>query len=156
MITTTEGRNGSWLITAQDGPYQVTIRTVAWDDKERKTRVYVYGEDDVDFTEANAAEKAALDRDGHWPRRGDYPDTDKMFDRLNRQVVKNKKNLIAEVGEHIEHVAGLLDGRKLNFSRKAGCSCPCSPGFITDTYLYTAVAGQRRRINSIAIERTVA
>jgi hypothetical protein len=62
--------------------------------------------------------------------RGEFPEVDKAYDRFNRAKVRIMKAHLAAAME-----ADLLpsgDRVKPRFSKKAGCSCPCSPGFILD------------------------
>lgn len=62
--------------------------------------------------------------------RGVDPENDKAYDRYNRSLVRiQKAHLIAAME------AGLIPGDErmtARFSRKAGCSCSCSPGFILE------------------------
>jgi len=57
-------------------------------------------------------------------RRGEYPEVDKAWDRHNRALVKVWREWTTAA---LEQVFG--EG-KVHFSRKAGCACGCSPGFI--------------------------
>lgn len=62
--------------------------------------------------------------------RGVDPENDKAYDRFNRAVTRIWKSHLVAAME-----AGLMPGGervKPRFSKKAGCSCPCSPGFILD------------------------
>lgn len=62
--------------------------------------------------------------------RGVDPENDKAYDRFNKAQVRIwKAHLVAAME------AGLVPGGErvtARFSRKAGCSCTCSPGFILD------------------------
>ena len=68
--------------------------------------------------------------------RGEDPEMDKKWDRYNRQEVSNMRDVFQEVVDHPDfdrlpiQVQEVLIG-KLPFSRKAGCSCGCSPAFKT-------------------------
>lgn len=104
---------------------------------QRKARIYVAGEDDVDFSEAYALQKANGYQD-----RGTNPEEDKLFNRLNREVVRNQKAVIEGAMAEDEWVRSLLEAVKLTFSRKAGCSCGCSAGFVPSLHLRARVAYQ--------------
>lgn len=52
--------------------------------------------------------------------KGDDPDNDRAWRAYNRAEVKNMRTFLSAV----------VDGT-WNFNRRAGCSCPCSPGFTT-------------------------
>jgi hypothetical protein len=61
--------------------------------------------------------------------RGDFPALDKAFDKMNREIVAAKR----EVFEAALKALGFEFAKgQVKFSRKAGCSCGCSPGFILD------------------------
>jgi len=148
-FTFAKGHNGAWYAKANCGEFTVTVHTRAWDEKATKTRLYVGGEAEVDFSAAYEADYA----DGGPKPRGQRPEVDKLYDSLNRQVVKNKKALLAEAKEQAA-VAELLGERKMTFSRKAGCSCGCSAGFILDGMAYAETEAGRKPITSIWIERS--
>lgn len=117
--------------TIETEAYTITVRFAKnnWDrEAQRKTRLYVSGETKVDFTEAYELQKA----NGYAPI-GTNPDEDKLFRKLNREVVKNKRAVAADAIEAVYELGEMIDSSKLSFSNKAGCSmCPCSPGFIVD------------------------
>ena len=81
--------------------------------------ISVYGEDDVDFSGLPHT------------RIGDFPEIDREYTRRNKLVVAAQRAVLKEatsIEGLPEWLQALLDG-KLSFSRKAGCSCGCSPGF---------------------------
>lgn len=113
--------------------FRILIDFTLWGydrESQRKARVSVDGEDEVDFTEAYALQKA-----NGYQNRGVNPEEDKLFAKLNRQVVANKKAVIEAAKAESAYLAEMLDGRKLAFSRTAGCSCGCSPAFVPDRHL---------------------
>lgn len=65
---------------------------------------------------------------------GDDPEMDKRWKAHNREVIKAKRDVLAHVLNHPEFTQLPDDlqkalSSKMGFSRYAGCSCPCSPGF---------------------------
>ena len=100
-----------------------------------KARIYVSGEESVDFTEAyamqreNEAAYSAANPERPFYGKGDFPEEDKLFAKLNRQVVKNQKAVIEEALQTVEGLDFLADN-PLTFSKKAGCGCGCSPAFV--------------------------
>lgn len=62
--------------------------------------------------------------------RGEDVEVDKAYDRYNRAQVRIwKAHLVAAMEQGVvPNVEGI------RFSKKAGCSCPCSPGFIVDKF----------------------
>lgn len=62
--------------------------------------------------------------------------------RRSRPYTEYRK-LLPEIFEK----AGIPAGTKASWSQKAGCSCPCSPGFVLDYYsninIWADVAGPR-------------
>lgn len=136
----------TWTRTYSDGIVRFSFRTQVgdvaiaiiaeenWRRPASKTRVYIDGEEPA--TESlELAER--LSREAGSLMRGVSLEADKAWDKHNRQVVKNKKARLAELIETIPLAHDLLAGVKLNFSRKAGCSCGCSAGFIADRAVLT-------------------
>jgi hypothetical protein len=107
-----------------------------------KVRVSVYGENDVDFTEANELSTAAGDH-----MRGASVEADKAWDKANRQVVKNQKALAAEAIGKFDEI-NFLEGVKFNFSKYCFCSCPCSPGLIGEARPFINVPTEVSNYNS--------
>lgn len=62
--------------------------------------------------------------------RGDGSAEDKAWKAYNRAEVANQRDLIEEALAQNPELATKLG--KLSFSRKAGCGCGCSPGFIAE------------------------
>lgn len=60
-------------------------------------------------------------------RKGDDAANDKARRAYNRREVEIMRAAAAEALD--------VDPSALKFSRKAGCSCPCSPGFRLDVYV---------------------
>jgi len=109
----------------------------------------VAGEEPVDFTAAYEADRA----DGGPQPRGQRPEVDKLFDQLNRQVVKNQKKVALAAIAKIPALAELIEDCKMTFSKKAGCSCGCSPAFILDQTIMVPTDMGARFVSSIAIEK---
>lgn len=109
-----------------------------------KTRIFVDGEVEVDFSEAAQLSDAAGTRS-----RGESLEADKAWDRANRQVVKNQRALIEEAITAVPELAAVLDGVKLNHSRYAGCSmCKCSPGFIAQARVHVGAETNAHKYNA--------
>lgn len=89
-----------------------------------KARVYVSGNEDVDYIKAYALMKE-LDPQNQ----GVSPEVNALFRKLNRQEVKNMKAVIEEALQTVEGLDFLADN-SLTFSKKAGCGCGCSPAFV--------------------------
>ncbi|WIC89472.1 hypothetical protein SEA_BAJUNIPER_49 [Microbacterium phage BAjuniper] len=120
-------------LEAEGFTVQVVLHPLYSYKRPTKARVYVGGEEDVDFSEAYAMQRANAETHGDpFYGKGTFPEEDKLFAKLNRQVVKNQKAVIEEAMQTSEAVADLLADRKLTFSRTAGCSCGCSSGFVPD------------------------
>jgi len=143
------GKSGVWYAKGEFGEFEISIRTRAWDEKAKRTRLYVSGEEDVDFSAAYEADRA----DGGPQPRGQRPEVDKMFDALNRQVVRNQKKVALEAIAAIEPLAELVGKQKMTFSRKAGCSCGCSPAFILDATAMVDTDKGARFVSSIAVTK---
>ena len=63
--------------------------------------------------------------------RGEYPALDKAFDKMNREIVAAKTEVFktALLALGMDEASVEAKGA-VKFSRKAGCSCGCSPGFL--------------------------
>jgi hypothetical protein len=77
----------------------------------------IYGNDATITYEPFDADQAC------YTSRGDDVEVDKAWDRHNKAQVAAWQEVLRQVDHHT-HVG------KSRFSRKAGCSCPCSPGFV--------------------------
>lgn len=107
------------------GEYRLTFAT--WREQGKKTRIYVSFPSDEEVEEASGIPHASL----RYTVRGEDPEIDKLFDRWNRWVVKLSRPAALEAARWL---AG-GDEVRVNFSRHAGCSCPCSPGLVADRVL---------------------
>ncbi len=65
-----------------------------------------------------------------YTKKGEWPPLDKAFNKMNREIVEAKRKLLDKALKALD----ISIEKKPSFSRKAGCSCGCSPGFILDTY----------------------
>ena len=66
--------------------------------------------------------------------KGDDPENDKAWRKYNRDEIAEMRKLLADVNVFLSDISnGFL---KYNFSRKAGCDCGCSPGFVADQTLF--------------------
>ncbi len=114
-----------FTVTTSDYDYEIRLTTAkTW--KAKKTRFYVAGETEADFTEAQELSRLA----GSYSR-GVSPQADKAWDRGNREIVKNQRAVIEEALQASPLLRQIVGNHALTFSRKAGCWCPCSPGFIS-------------------------
>jgi hypothetical protein len=107
----------------------------AW---SKTTRVYVG--DDCNFLAADAyklveleAAEAALG-ERQCSTKGEFPEVDTLYKRLNRMVgrvkVQAAKELVRILSAALELENVRMPHTTQKFSRYAGCSCPCSPGVI--------------------------
>lgn len=93
---------------------EVHVVTIPFE--EKKTRVYVNGTE----PEMEQPPNSIL---------GEDPELDAQWRKYNREEIR----LMREAAQATIDAIG-WDAGKLSFSRKAGCSCPCSPGFISQAY----------------------
>lgn len=111
--------------------------------KARKARVYAWGAEPVSFDHLP---------DG-WQFNKD-PEIVKECKRLNRIEIANMRALVAEaVAECDNDVIREVANGKMSFSRKAGCSCGCSPGFVLDRLIPVQVNGRERYVDQVSFER---
>lgn len=88
----------------------VTERERDWRERASKPRAFVGG----------SAVEPAWEHPPFGSSRGDGSDEDKAWRKFNREELRLRKLVLKAVG---------VEGK---FSRRAGCSCPCSPGFVTE------------------------
>jgi hypothetical protein len=62
-----------------------------------------------------------------YTRKGEQPEVDAAWRKYNQAEIKLERAVIDDVRKRYG-----LDLGKLSFSRTAGCSCKCSPGFISN------------------------
>lgn len=99
----------------------------------RKPRIYTSG----------SAIKPDFDHPPYGTKRGDGSDEDKAWRAYNREEIRLQRELatraLKALKEHGLKTYGATVGTvETRFSRKAGCSCGCSPGLILQA---DAVAG---------------
>lgn len=128
---------GEWTFEYEGDAYEVKVRPDR--DSRRNSinsKAYVCDVDRVEPSPSLAeihARAVELGAVNGYTVRGAYPEIDKMWDEHNRQIVAAKRDLfLAALRAGDPTWTGLSAGDKLTFSRKAGCSCGCSPGFITN------------------------
>lgn len=132
MLEITKGKH--WPEATIDGPHgPITITFLGRENERftaryhRKSRAYPSSADLCKKVPDLAAAEAALPLP---KERGEDPENDRAYDGFNRRYIKaaraELKAVLAALAE-----AGMVDaGATASFSRHAGCSCPCSPGFI--------------------------
>lgn len=98
-------------------------------EKRTRGRAYVHGWfDDIGYDLQHSVCRG-LGIDTVYTQRDAHPLMDKAWDAFNSVIVAAKKQVLDEALDalKIEPAA-----RSSKFSRKAGCSCGCSPGFILE------------------------
>jgi hypothetical protein len=113
----------AFLFSTVAGRHQVLARFMTDEDLRRShggryTRTY------VDISDVNLG--------GHPPysMKGDDPTNDAAWRAFNRKELNAMKLKLSRVRPVLERVFGMAPGAFWSFSRKAGCSCSCSPGFV--------------------------
>jgi hypothetical protein len=92
-----------------------------------KPRVYVsLPEGMLPSDSALDALASKLGATSKYTRRGEFPELDKAWDAHNRAIIKAERDVLMPL------LKGTQFEGKASFSRKAGCSCGCSPGFILE------------------------
>lgn len=66
--------------------------------------------------------------------KGEDPTNDAAWRAYNHRELVAMKLKLSRVRPVLEATFGMAPGAQWSFSRKAGCSCPCSPGFILKGY----------------------
>lgn len=151
----TKGGSYSGAYTVPGFRIHVTASNGYSAEDRKKARVYVSGADDVDFAEAYEATRRDTEAKGSSAIRGDNPATDKMFDRLNRQVVKNERAVLDAALSASADLRELVGDAALHFSRKAGCSCGCSAGFVASHHIAVQHDGRTLNVTDVFVTREV-
>lgn len=90
--------------------------------RDRKTRAYV----DIDPADV------PMDHPPYGSVRGDGSDEDRAWRAFNRAETAAMRLKLSRVTAVLEAAGGMPADAAWHFSRKAGCSCGCSPGFVLD------------------------
>ena len=101
------------IVIAETENFIIKARTADWTTRTSKTRISA----DV----SQAAMEAAIGAHPAW-------DDNEGWKSYNRKEVKVMKTQILEANKEFAFLPTF--DWKMNFSRKAGCSCGCSPAFI--------------------------
>jgi len=99
----------------------VTCRRASASRSIPKTRVYVHAPNPEDVGGMAKPE---------YTTRGDDPENDKRWRQYNWQEIKVMRLFADAVLEDACKALGVTELGVIHFSRKAGCSCGCSPGFV--------------------------
>ncbi len=77
-------------------------------------------------------EDFGFDARPEYSRKGENPELDKAWKKYNKIEVNLQRGIIDQAVKH-----GMIEedlAKELKWSRKAGCSCGCSPGWTTRDY----------------------
>jgi len=110
----------STLVELGGALYRVTaeLRGRRYDERPSKGRMYIWGEPSPEAV-------GLADRAPAPSRKGDDEALDAEWRRYNRAELKTLRAIADKAAEG-------LGVRVDRFSRKAGCSCGCSPGFVLE------------------------
>lgn len=120
QITTIEFNDEFCILSAK-------VSDRGYHDKGRHTYVNVY----CDF-DPEEIYGSGFTYQPEYSIKGENPDNDKLWKKYNKFEVATQKKLIQKAIELEMIPADVLEG--LSFSRKAGCSCGCSPGWKSKDY----------------------
>jgi hypothetical protein len=124
--------------------YVVKAVARSGDERSSKSRAYVSRVlavlHDVRLRELEEQEASLGDR--RFSERGEFPDVDKLYDRLNRRVATVYREIALDALRRLE--CGDFTG---NFSRYAGCSCPCSPGVVLSRGYYSRIGDRMCQVD---------
>ena len=121
----------SYKFVDGDRMVNVTVRRIDDDRKRSHGRAHVSNwSDKLSGSDVLTPFAKALGLDNPYTRRGDHPAMDKAWDAFNSIIIDSKtadlKIVLSKVAEQLP----MYKDAQLQFSRKAGCPCGCSPGFI--------------------------
>jgi hypothetical protein len=91
-----------------------------------------------------------IPRSYHYGYKNDYFKAPRMYVSVADETImdnlanrKRRPYNIYKTLIHSSDIASVLDLSKLSWSQKAGCSCPCSPGFILNPQILKDEDGNR-------------
>lgn len=126
--------SGATLYTAHIGVRESTANNV----RSAFVSVHLHDEPTDDHLDRLAAGLGALSK---YTKRGDFPALDKAWDAHNKHLIRLQRAVLTD------YFAIAADTQpEMRFSRKAGCSCGCSPGWLVKG-LPRPNAGYRRQLN---------
>lgn len=158
----------SFELTVGQDTYEVKYLFVDWNTSYKKTRVFFSGVTSPiadpeweDFphlhTQLNEGREYKFEP-GYvlHTQRGDFPEIDKAWDRANRAYVDASTHHVERVLRTLFFQGDLSGGNnvlgKVRFSKNAGCSCGCSPGWVMDETTYTSLPQRQVPGSSAFIE----
>lgn len=120
-------------VTGGDGRQYTVLTRVDHEARPgTKARVYVRcAADDASASEVLAPFAALVGAPTPYTQRGAYPALDRAWDAFNSHLIAAKTAALRAAGTALaDDVDAMMATAK--FSRKAGCSCGCSPGFVVE------------------------
>lgn len=97
-----------------DGAEVHWIKNTEWRERDRKSRVFIWGDNE-----------SILDNLTNRTRR--------PYEVWRVLAVKVLRELVDQNGRPLWDREGDAATRRLRWDQRAGCSCPCSPGFVVDS-----------------------
>lgn len=114
-----------------DRQFKISVRRITDDRKRSHGRAHVSNwSDSLSATQVLTPFANALGLTAPYSQRGDYPALDKAWDAFNSIIVDSKTADLKTALQTVAEQVLMFKDAQLQFSRKAGCSCGCSPGFI--------------------------
>lgn len=126
----------------QHGEFELTANMRDFNSKQTGTRVYVSHKFTQELGDGPRAGDEGLTGTYRYAngteiktgellitRRDEFPDVDRAWDRFNRGIVDAQRQIILDALTDAPGIA-FGPGTTFSYSKYAGCSCPCSPGFI--------------------------
>lgn len=117
-------------VTIEGSAYTVKVQYQHYSDRPRSGRAYIWGLDDPADVTAPKYHTLRCDRkkdEGHHKPSCGSCVIDAEWDAYNHAIVRDQRAVLNAINEAL--ALGLT---KMRFSRYAGCTCPCSPGFRVD------------------------
>lgn len=114
-----------------DNEVEITVtghRSKTW--KQKRPRVFIHGEP--------SPEEFGIEPGGP-SKKGDGSEDDKQWKVYNRAELNIMRHFLAQAERKIKEVleakgySGCANNLEFGYSRYAGCSCPCSPGYVIKT-----------------------
>lgn len=126
------------VFTLNSRKYNVEVCHNDYGETNKRNRAFVWLHEEDGATgkeHLNFVAEAIYEVDSIYSKKGDLPLLDKAWKRFNRAEVEAERKVLDAALLAIEEDFGYISTDEWRFSRHAGCSCPCSPGFVaTSSY----------------------
>lgn len=128
--------NAKVIFKAGAHSYEAELRNSGFIPQAKKPRAFIWNvETGIDAGTVLRPIAEAVGAQSIYTARGEFPALDKAWDAYNASIVLLKRSILDEAlaalsSTHPQAASWQASSKEIKFSRKAGCRCGCSPGFV--------------------------